>query len=83
MKEAKNRASMSHEMSTKNRGVVLPAERGTIRGPMDGPGGRAARNAFEEPDEYEVGPNGFVGGNDWDSMNDGDGDFDGDPWSAR
>jgi hypothetical protein len=77
MREAKNRASMSHDMATTNRGVILPAERGS-RGWPPGNAGRGGRNAFEEPADFESGSHGMIGGNDWDNTNDYDGDFDGD-----
>lgn len=67
-------------MSTKNRGVILPAERGRLMDPTGGGGGRRGRNAFEQPDGVVFGPNGMVGGDDACNHNDGDGDFDGDPF---
>lgn len=75
MKNAANRASMSHEMETENRGVILAAERGN-RAMPPGNAGRAGRNAFQEPDSFQVGPHGRVGGNDPMNTNDWDGDFD-------
>ncbi len=39
---------MTPEMSTKNRGAILPAERGNLIGHADG---HNTRNAFEEPDD--------------------------------
>jgi hypothetical protein len=40
---------MSPEMSTKNRGSILPAERARLD---TDEGGLYSRNAFEEPDDY-------------------------------
>jgi hypothetical protein len=79
---AKNRAVVSHEMSTSNRGVINPAERDRLMDPTGGNGGRRGRNAFEEPDEIEFGNNGRVGGGDPMNHNEGDGDFDGDPFQG-
>ena len=76
MREAKNRAPMSHEMSTDNRGVILAAERSSRVGPIP-MGGREARNAFEETPDIVFGPNGCLGGNDPMNHEDYDGDFDG------
>lgn len=50
MKEARPHTSnMSPEMSTKNRGSILPAERARLD---TDEGGLYSRNAFEEPDDY-------------------------------
>ncbi len=43
-----HRSTMTPEMSTKNRGAILPAERGNLIGHADG---HNTRNAFEEPDD--------------------------------
>jgi len=45
-------------------------------------GGRQARNAFEEPDQIEFGPNGHIGGGDPHNHEDYDGDFDGDMYEG-
>jgi hypothetical protein len=55
MDHAVNRAPVSHEMSTTNRGSILPAERGSMIGKHDSEGvpgmpvGLEARNAFMLP----------------------------------
>jgi hypothetical protein len=55
MKEARPHTSnMSPEMSTPNRGTILPAERGRSDFLT---GGLGARNAFEEPEDF-TGPGG-------------------------
>lgn len=80
MKEAHPHTSaVTHEMSTKNRGQILPAERSERAWPP-GRGGLAGRNAFQEPAEFTTGPNGHVGGGDPNNTNDLDGDFDAGPW---
>lgn len=79
MELAKNKAPMSHEMATTNRGTVLPAERGS-RAFLPGNAGRPGRNAFIEPDSFIVGSHGRLGGNDPMNTNDMDGDFDAGPW---
>lgn len=77
---------MNHEMSTKNRGVILPAERDRLMDPTGGGGGRRGRNAFQEPEEMVFGSHApgsdhyGVGGENPCNHNDGDGDFDGDPF---
>jgi hypothetical protein len=53
-----HRSTMDPEMSTKNRGTILPAERGNIIG--DKTEGYNHRNAFEEPGS----PMGGTGGTD-------------------
>ncbi|HVA84906.1 MAG TPA: hypothetical protein VNF73_01180 [Candidatus Saccharimonadales bacterium] len=74
-----HRSTMDPEMSTKNRGVILPAERGS-RGYAVAGSGRASRNAFQEPADFEPGPQGCVGGGDPLNTNDMDGDFDAPPF---
>jgi len=49
---------MSPEMSTKNRGSILPAERSSLAGPIESPTGLCARNHFDEPADVQYGPNG-------------------------
>jgi hypothetical protein len=76
---------MKTEMSTTNRGTILPWERGNRASMNEGdssPGnvGRPGRNAFIEPAEFIVGSHGRIGGNDPDNANDLDGDFDAGPW---
>lgn len=87
MEYAKNRSPINHEMSTKNRGTILGGgQRDRLMDPTGGYGGRAGRNAFEEPEEVVFGPHApgshhyGVGGEDPCDHNDGDGDFDGDPF---
>lgn len=70
---------MDHELSTTNRGSILPAERAERAWPP-GRGGLKGRNAFQQPAEYTFGDNGMVGGNDARNTNDLDGDFDNGPW---
>jgi hypothetical protein len=79
MREAHTRNSINYEMSTTNRGSILPAERAERAWPP-GRGGRKGRNAFQEPSEYMVGDNGDVGGSCAWNTNDLDGDFDSGPW---
>jgi hypothetical protein len=81
MREAANKASMSHDMSTENRGTILDASRGARAFPP-GNGGRHGRNAFIEPEDFTTGPNGMVGGGDPMNTNDMDGDFDAGPWGV-
>ena len=81
MREAKpHRSNMGTEMSTTNRGTILPWERGTRAGEVPGNAGRPGRNAFLEPAEFIVGSHGRIGGNDPMNTNDADGDFDAGPW---
>jgi hypothetical protein len=70
---------MTHEMSTKNRGSILPAERAERAWPP-GRGGLKGRNAFQEPEDIVFGDNGHVGGNCALNTNDLDGDFQTGPW---
>lgn len=80
MREARpHRSNMDPELSTSNRGAILPAERMERAWPP-GRGGRKGRNAFQEPDHFIVGSHGEVGGNDYMNTNDLDGDFDAGPW---
>ena len=57
MDHAVNEAPLNHEMSTKSRGSILPAERGSMIGKHDAEGvpgmpvGLEARNAFDLPDD--------------------------------
>lgn len=85
MEYAKNRAPINHEMSTKNRGTILAAERDRLMDPTGGNGGRRNRNSFEEPDSmmfesHSPGHHDGIGGENPCNHNDGDGDFDGDPF---
>lgn len=86
MREARpHRSNMKTDMSTTNRGTILAWERGARASSQYGdssPGnaGRPGRNAFIEPEDVVIGPNGRVGGNDPDNTNDLDGDFDAGPW---
>lgn len=68
MREAGNRASIDHHLSTDNVGEILPAERASRAWPP-GNAGRAGRNSFMEPGEFTTGSNGCVGG--------------GDPWNTN
>jgi hypothetical protein len=79
MREAGNKASVSHDMSTTNRGSILPSERAERAWPP-GRGGLKGRNAFQEPEDFIVGSHGCIGGGDPRNTNDLDGDFDGGPW---
>jgi hypothetical protein len=57
MREAANRASMSHQMDTTNRGSIMPqADSNMEQGPN-----RAGRKAYIEPADYMPGENGEVG----------------------
>ena len=56
MKEAANRAAMSHEMSTKNVGSITPQGNSPTASH-----GRLGRGGYEEPDDFTPGPNGMVG----------------------
>ena len=57
MKNARTHTSTMHpNMSTKNRGTILAAERGTLKG--KGSDGHNVRNAFEEPADFQGGPGG-------------------------
>lgn len=68
-----------NELSTTNRGTILPAERMERAWPP-GRGGLKGRNAFQEPDHFIVGSHGDIGGGDPLNTNDLDGDFDAGPW---
>lgn len=48
--EKVDRCVINHEMSTKSRGSILPAERGSRIGEPGDVSGLEARNAFELPD---------------------------------
>jgi hypothetical protein len=58
--------SISTQMSTKTRGTILTQQRGAIAALSGGgPGGRNARNSFDEPGDLVIGAHGgFVGGTD-------------------
>lgn len=62
---------MTPDMSTKNRGSILPAERSSMAGPIESKTGQYARNAFRQPDDVQYGPNGdadFDCDNVWEGM---------------
>jgi hypothetical protein len=67
MDHAVNRAPISHEMSTKGRGSMLEADRGSMIGEHGDEGvpgmpvGREARNASRQPASFMPGPQGDVG----------------------
>lgn len=69
MDYAVNRAPLNHEMSTKSRGSILPAERGSLIGADPGsddmPIGLESRNAFELPNDLYG-----AGGEDCDNRSD-------------
>lgn len=76
MREARpHRSNMDTEMSTTNRGQILAWERGPRAGEIPGNAGRPGRNAFLEPEDVIIGPNGRVGGGDPFNTNDWDGGF--------
>lgn len=80
MREARPHTSTMHtDMATENRGTILAWERGN-RGWPPGDAGRPGRNAFVEPEDVQIGPNGRVGGGDPNNVNDMDGDFDAGPY---
>jgi hypothetical protein len=76
--DVESSARVSHDLSTTNRGALLPSERGTIIGrhnPAHDAGGptgsscRSPRNSVMHPDTYVFGATGDVGVNDpdcWD-----------------
>ena len=64
MDHAVNRAGVSHEMATTNRGSVISNERSTLVGKHGEPIGREARNASTHPDSFVTGPTGDLGVND-------------------
>jgi hypothetical protein len=74
MELAKNKASISHELSTTSRGSILPQG---MRGSSGTGGGRRGRNAFQQPEEFTPGDNGDVGGNNVYNRPDWDGNFPG------
>ena len=81
----KHRSNMHSDLSTTNRGTILPWERGPrasdeLGDSSPGNAGRPGRNAFIEPAEFITGPHGLIGGNDPNNTNDLDGDFDAGPW---
>lgn len=77
MREARPHTSnMNTEMDTDNRGSILAWERGN-RGWPPGNAGRPGRNAFLEPDDVVLGPNGRVGGGDPYNVEGFDGEFEG------
>ena len=66
MEHAANRAPMSHEMSTKNRGRIVSQFRGP-RGWPPGNAGLRGSNASEEPADFTSGSHGDVGTMDCDN----------------
>ena len=66
MEHAANRASMSHQMSTSNRGRIIPAFRGH-RGWPPGNAGVNGANAFEEPEDFIAGSHLDIGAFDADN----------------
>jgi len=67
MEHAANRASMSHEMSTTNRGKIVTHSQRGHRGWPPGNSGVNGANAIEEPDHFIVGSHGEIGINDPDN----------------
>ena len=68
MEHAANRASVSHEMSTSNRGRILYTSQRGARGFPPGNSGIDGANIFEEPDEFVVGSHGYLGVNDCENV---------------
>lgn len=76
--EVADSGRVSHEMATRNRGSIIPAERGTMIGRHNaahdaggptGTTGRSPRGSVVQPAEYEFGRTGDMGINDpdeWD-----------------
>ena len=64
MDHAANRASMSHQMATSNRGVIVATAQRGHRAYPPGNAGLNGSNAYEEPAEFMAGSHGDVGIND-------------------
>ena len=68
MDHAANRASMSHQMSTSNRGRIIASATRGQRGYPPGNAGVNGANAYEEPEDFIVGSHGMIGVNDPDNV---------------
>jgi hypothetical protein len=63
--EVANRAAMSHELSTPNKGRIVQMTRGNLIGKHGYPEDReTAANIADEPADYQFGPSGCEGVND-------------------
>ena len=78
MREATpHRSNMHTDMSTENRGSILAWETRATAAGLRATRADPGRNAFLEPEDIVLGPNGRVGGGDPDNVEGFDGDFEG------
>jgi hypothetical protein len=60
-------ARLSIDIGGDTEATILPAERGSLIGPMETESGRHSRNAFRQPRSFVTGQTGEQGGNDPDN----------------